>query len=122
VPGTPDIRNARYVLRLLDLAIDGALTEEFDALVTAPVHKGLINDAGIAFTEHTNIWRRAPAAACRDAADHGRAARGAWPPRTCHQGGERRAQRRVTVATATTLAAACSASGTSPPRASRCAA
>ncbi len=53
VPGTPDIRNARYVLRLLDLAIDGALTGEFDALVTAPVHKGLINDAGIPFTGHT---------------------------------------------------------------------
>jgi 4-hydroxythreonine-4-phosphate dehydrogenase len=41
------------VLALLDRAIDGALAEEFDALVTAPVHKGVINDAGIAFTGHT---------------------------------------------------------------------
>jgi 4-hydroxythreonine-4-phosphate dehydrogenase len=53
VPGRLDIRNARYVLALLDLAIDGALTGEFAALVTAPVQKGLLNDAGIAFSGHT---------------------------------------------------------------------
>jgi 4-hydroxythreonine-4-phosphate dehydrogenase len=53
VPGRADPANARYVLALLDRAIDGALAEEFDALVTAPVHKGVINDAGIAFTGHT---------------------------------------------------------------------
>jgi 4-hydroxythreonine-4-phosphate dehydrogenase len=48
-----DVRNAPYVLQLLDRAIDGALAHEFDAIVTAPVHKGLINDAGTAFTGHT---------------------------------------------------------------------
>ena len=53
VPGRPDPANARYVLALLDRAIEGALSGEFDALVTAPVHKGVINDAGIAFTGHT---------------------------------------------------------------------
>jgi 4-hydroxythreonine-4-phosphate dehydrogenase len=53
VPGKPDPANARYVLGLLDRAIDGALAGEFDAIVTAPVHKGVINDAGIAFTGHT---------------------------------------------------------------------
>ena len=53
VPGSPDRRNVPYVLRLLDLAIDGALTGEFSALVTAPVQKSLINDAGIAFSGHT---------------------------------------------------------------------
>jgi 4-hydroxythreonine-4-phosphate dehydrogenase len=53
VPGRLDVRNARYVLSLLDLAIDGALAGEFAALVTAPVQKGLLNDAGIAFTGHT---------------------------------------------------------------------
>lgn len=53
VAGAPDVRNARYVLTLLDVAIDGALAGEFDALVTAPVQKGLIADAGIAFTGHT---------------------------------------------------------------------
>jgi 4-hydroxythreonine-4-phosphate dehydrogenase len=53
VAGSPDRRNARYVLKLIDLAIDGALTGEFSALVTAPVQKSLINDAGIAFSGHT---------------------------------------------------------------------
>jgi 4-hydroxythreonine-4-phosphate dehydrogenase len=53
VAGRPDVRNARYVLTLLDLAIDGALTGEFAALVTAPVQKSLLNEAGIAFSGHT---------------------------------------------------------------------
>jgi 4-hydroxythreonine-4-phosphate dehydrogenase len=52
-PGRLDPRNARYVLQVLDRAIDGCLAGEFDAMVTAPVHKGVINDAGIAFTGHT---------------------------------------------------------------------
>src|SRR4029079_15590784 len=45
--------NARYVLALLDRAIDGAQAGEFDAIVTAPVQKSVINDAGIRFTGHT---------------------------------------------------------------------
>ena len=53
VPGRPDPANARYVLALLDRAVEGALSGEFDAVVTAPLHKGVINDAGIAFTGHT---------------------------------------------------------------------
>ncbi|MBV8876087.1 MAG: 4-hydroxythreonine-4-phosphate dehydrogenase PdxA [Gammaproteobacteria bacterium] len=52
-PGRADAANSRYVLALLDRAIEGTLAGEFDALVTAPVHKGVINDAGIAFTGHT---------------------------------------------------------------------
>lgn len=48
-----DPANARYVLAQLDRAIDGCLEGAFDAMVTAPVHKGVINDAGIAFTGHT---------------------------------------------------------------------
>lgn len=52
-PGVLDPGNARYVLALLDEAIDGALAKRYDAIVTAPVHKGVINDAGIAFTGHT---------------------------------------------------------------------
>ncbi|MGD8743565.1 MAG: 4-hydroxythreonine-4-phosphate dehydrogenase PdxA [Granulosicoccaceae bacterium] len=51
--GQLDPVNARYVLALLDRAIDGCLSGEFDALVTAPLHKGVINDAGIPFTGHT---------------------------------------------------------------------
>lgn len=45
--------NAQYVLNTLDLAIEGCLKGQFDALVTGPVHKGVINEAGIAFTGHT---------------------------------------------------------------------
>ncbi len=53
IPGRLDPRNAPYVLALLERAVDGARGGEFDAIVTAPVHKGVINDAGIAFTGHT---------------------------------------------------------------------
>jgi len=52
-PGRLDARNAGYVLATLDRAIEGCLRGEFDAVVTAPVHKGVINDAGVAFTGHT---------------------------------------------------------------------
>ena len=45
--------NSKYVLRLIDLAVDGCVSGEFSAMVTAPVHKGIINDAGINFTGHT---------------------------------------------------------------------
>jgi 4-hydroxythreonine-4-phosphate dehydrogenase len=51
--GKLDVRNGRYVLGLLDRATDGARSGEFDAIVTAPVHKGVINDAGVPFTGHT---------------------------------------------------------------------
>lgn len=52
-PGRLDPGNAPYVLDILDRALAGCLSGEFDAMVTAPVHKGVINDAGIAFTGHT---------------------------------------------------------------------
>lgn len=52
-PGRLDPANSPYVLATLDRAIDGCLSGEFDAMVTAPVHKGAINDAGIPFTGHT---------------------------------------------------------------------
>lgn len=45
--------NARYILTTLDLAISGCLQHEFAALVTGPVHKSVINDAGIPFSGHT---------------------------------------------------------------------
>jgi 4-hydroxythreonine-4-phosphate dehydrogenase len=56
VPGQLAPENAAYVLALLDRAIDGALTREFDAVVTAPVHKGVINLAGVPFTGHTEYF------------------------------------------------------------------
>lgn len=53
--GHLDRRNSPYVLHTLERAIDGCLTNEFDALVTGPVHKGVINEAGIPFTGHTEF-------------------------------------------------------------------
>lgn len=52
-PGQLDPANASYVLQLLDQALEGCQSGEFAAMVTAPVHKGVINDAGVAFTGHT---------------------------------------------------------------------
>ncbi|HEY2629859.1 MAG TPA: 4-hydroxythreonine-4-phosphate dehydrogenase PdxA [Usitatibacter sp.] len=52
-PGVLDARNARHVLDLIDFAIDGCMSGELDAMVTAPVQKSVINDAGIPFTGHT---------------------------------------------------------------------
>ncbi len=52
-PGRLDPANAAYVLDILDRAIAGCLSREFVAMVTAPVHKGVINDAGIPFSGHT---------------------------------------------------------------------
>jgi len=53
VPGQLDVRNAPYVIELLDRAIDGCMHGDFDAMVTAPVQKSIINNAGIGFTGHT---------------------------------------------------------------------
>ncbi|WP_304956615.1 4-hydroxythreonine-4-phosphate dehydrogenase PdxA [endosymbiont of Lamellibrachia barhami] len=47
--------NAGYVLDTLRLATEGCLNGNFDALVTGPVHKGVINDAGHTFTGHTEF-------------------------------------------------------------------
>jgi 4-hydroxythreonine-4-phosphate dehydrogenase len=51
--GHLDPANSRYVLALLDRAIAGCLSGEYQAMVTAPVQKSVINDAGIPFTGHT---------------------------------------------------------------------
>ncbi len=52
-PGQLDRRNAAYVIATLDTALTLCVNSVCDALVTGPVHKGAINDAGIAFTGHT---------------------------------------------------------------------
>ncbi|MBC7489425.1 MAG: 4-hydroxythreonine-4-phosphate dehydrogenase PdxA [Glaciimonas sp.] len=52
-PGTLDPRNSRAILKMLDLAISGALRKSFDAIVNAPLQKSTINDAGVHFTGHT---------------------------------------------------------------------
>lgn len=51
--GELNLKNSPYVLEILDIATQGCLSGEFSAMVTTPVHKGVINDAGIAFTGHT---------------------------------------------------------------------
>jgi 4-hydroxythreonine-4-phosphate dehydrogenase len=53
IPGHVDLRNAPAVLRLIDRAVLGCQRGEFSAMVTAPVHKSVINDAGVPFTGHT---------------------------------------------------------------------
>jgi len=53
VPGRLDPENGRAVLATLDLAIEGCKQGWFDAIVTAPLQKSTINDAGVAFSGHT---------------------------------------------------------------------
>ncbi len=53
LPGTLDAENGRAVLATLDLAIEGAQCGWFDGIVTAPLQKSTINDAGVAFSGHT---------------------------------------------------------------------
>jgi len=55
-PGELCVANSDYVLTTLARACDGCLSGEFAALITGPVHKGVINDAGIAFTGHTEFY------------------------------------------------------------------
>lgn len=56
--GSLDPANSAYVLAMLDRAVAGCLDASFAAMVTAPVHKGTINDAGIPFTGHTEYLAR----------------------------------------------------------------
>ncbi len=56
IPGHLDARNGKPVLSFMDIAINGAQTGKFDAVVTAPVQKSTINDAGIPFTGHTEYF------------------------------------------------------------------
>jgi 4-hydroxythreonine-4-phosphate dehydrogenase len=46
-------KNAPYVLGMLDIAFQGCLDKQYDAMVTAPLQKSIINDFGISFTGHT---------------------------------------------------------------------
>ena len=60
VAGRLNAANSQYILQTLICAADGCINGSFDAtgfdaMVTAPVHKGIINDAGIAFTGHTEF-------------------------------------------------------------------
>ncbi len=56
IPGQPDPRNASHVLATLVEAADGCLDGRYDAVVTAPLQKASINDAGIHFSGHTEFF------------------------------------------------------------------
>lgn len=64
VPGTLNSANGSYVVETLRIASEKNISGEFDAIVTGPVHKGLINKAGIAFSGHTEYF--ATQANCTD--------------------------------------------------------
>lgn len=55
-PGHLNVANAAYVIDMLTVAARRCLQGEFSALVTAPVHKAIINQAGIPFTGHTEFF------------------------------------------------------------------
>lgn len=56
IPGKLDRRNGKAILQTLDVAIRYATQKQFDAIVTAPLQKSVINDAGIPFTGHTEYF------------------------------------------------------------------
>lgn len=56
ITGQLNEENGHYVLATLKRAADGCMSGEFDAVVTGPVHKGVINRAGVAFSGHTEFF------------------------------------------------------------------
>jgi 4-hydroxythreonine-4-phosphate dehydrogenase len=54
--GQLDPANANYVLQTLKIAAQGCLEKKFSAVVTAPVHKGIMSDAGFKFSGHTEFF------------------------------------------------------------------
>nr|WP_106379959.1 4-hydroxythreonine-4-phosphate dehydrogenase PdxA [Thiomicrorhabdus sp. Milos-T2] len=55
VDGELNPANANYVIKMLKRAIQGCMNNEFSGMVTGPVHKGVINEAGLPFTGHTEL-------------------------------------------------------------------
>ncbi|BES83467.1 4-hydroxythreonine-4-phosphate dehydrogenase [Pectobacterium araliae] len=56
IAGQLNVANSAYVVETLARACDGCLNDEFAALITGPVHKGIINDAGVPFSGHTEFF------------------------------------------------------------------
>jgi 4-hydroxythreonine-4-phosphate dehydrogenase len=56
VPGQPDPRNAGHVLTTLAIAADGCMAGSYAAVVTAPLQKSSINEAGVVFSGHTEFF------------------------------------------------------------------
>jgi len=109
IPGKLDPANARYVLATLDAALGGCAAGAFHAIVTAPVQKSIINEAGIPFTGHTEYLGQrtdvslpvmmlvgagmAPAAEGRQRGDHAGTSRGRAAHRACRPAQQVRARR-----------------------------
>lgn len=55
VCGVPDVANVDYLLETLRVAVRGCIAGQFAAMVTGPLHKGIINDAGVPFSGHTEF-------------------------------------------------------------------
>ena len=55
LPGQLDQANVPYVIETVARAVDGCLAGDYRAMVTCPVHKGVINDAGHVFSGHTEF-------------------------------------------------------------------
>ena len=56
VPGQLNENNGHYVVETLTIASQGNMDNDFDAVVTGPVHKGIINQAGVPFSGHTEFF------------------------------------------------------------------
>lgn len=53
--GKLNVANADFVIQMLTRAVSGCMSGEFSAMVTGPVHKGIINEAGLKFSGHTEL-------------------------------------------------------------------
>ena len=56
IPGKLNKNNAQFVIEMLTIAAENCLQKKFSAIVTAPIHKGILNDAGFAFKGHTDFF------------------------------------------------------------------
>ena len=57
-PGVLDVRNVDYVIKMIKMSCQYCLENNFDALITTPVQKSIINDAGIKFSGHTEYMAK----------------------------------------------------------------
>ena len=86
VPGRLDAANGPYVIECIRAAVAACRDGAAAGLVTAPVHKGVINDAGMAFTGHTELLGRLDGGARPVMMLCAGGSGWRWPPRTCRFG------------------------------------
>ncbi|OGT25772.1 MAG: 4-hydroxythreonine-4-phosphate dehydrogenase PdxA [Gammaproteobacteria bacterium RIFCSPLOWO2_02_FULL_42_14] len=56
IPGKCDIRNSAFVMKVLTCAAEKAMKNEIAGIVTAPIHKAILNDAGFSIAGHTDFF------------------------------------------------------------------